>query len=445
MPVHHQRRRIQRSHPPRLAPRSLRRPQPPLDARVQAQLDALSQKLARLDAASLHAGIVHGGGSLPPSVSSMAGMIPPAPRTAMGTSVVRAILVLALMCSVAAAGVWMARRVDQPQPQAESTAEPAPPPAEMATETPPPAVVPQPQPAPPTSAPAPAPAPKDLHTKPEIDPSDPLFDLKSRAAAGDPAAAHDLGVLFAKGDGVKQDWTEAARWFRRAAELGSAKGQYNYAVMLQRGLGMTADPGAALDWYRRAAEAGLLDAQYTLAISLIRGIGGSPNATEGARWLEKAATLGDGRAATDLARLHETGLSGSPDYSAAIKWYRRGIELKDSEAAPSLATLMEYLATLPADKRPADVRLVGPPTGDDAPATRAEIAEIQKLLNMFRFDAGTPDGLAGAQTTAAIRAFQEAMGLKADGRPTRALTMELKKLAGEPEAQAPNPAAPDAE
>lgn len=42
--------------------------------------------------------------------------------------------------------------------------------------------------------------------------------------------------------------------------------------------------------------------------------------------------------------------------------------------------------------------------------------DIQRRLKALGFDPGTPDGIAGAKTEAAIRAFQKSRGLVADGR-----------------------------
>jgi hypothetical protein len=49
--------------------------------------------------------------------------------------------------------------------------------------------------------------------------------LHELAEKGDPAAEYALGVRYASGDGVKQDETEAAVWFTKAAENGNVKAQ----------------------------------------------------------------------------------------------------------------------------------------------------------------------------------------------------------------------------
>ncbi len=53
-----------------------------------------------------------------------------------------------------------------------------------------------------------------------------------------------------------------------------------------------------------------------------------------------------------------------------------------------------------------------------AAAERERVADIQARLNTLEFDAGTPDGVAGSQTRAAIRAFQMSLGHPQTGEMT---------------------------
>ena len=66
---------------------------------------------------------------------------------------------------------------------------------------------------------------------PEID------ALRVRAEAGDAEAQYALGVMYANGQGVPQDDTEAGRWYRLAADQGLAEAQYNLGVMYANGNG----------------------------------------------------------------------------------------------------------------------------------------------------------------------------------------------------------------
>ncbi|BBP42833.1 lytic murein transglycosylase [Thiosulfativibrio zosterae] len=78
-------------------------------------------------------------------------------------------------------------------------------------------------------------------------------------------------------------------------------------------------------------------------------------------------------------------------------------------------------------------RIVGrPPLTKTAPAddqalTREEMKEVQERLNLLGFDLGTPDGIAGSKTRAAIRNYQISRQLPADAYPTPALLYNLRK------------------
>ncbi|MBX9747605.1 MAG: peptidoglycan-binding protein, partial [Hyphomonadaceae bacterium] len=61
---------------------------------------------------------------------------------------------------------------------------------------------------------------------------------------------------------------------------------------------------------------------------------------------------------------------------------------------------------------------------------REQTLELQTLLNGLGFDAGTPDGLFGSGTRRAVRQFQAAQGLPADGFPTAALLDTVRARAG---------------
>lgn len=64
---------------------------------------------------------------------------------------------------------------------------------------------------------------------------------------------------------------------------------------------------------------------------------------------------------------------------------------------------------------------------DDLPLSRTERIELQTLLAQHQYDAGTPDGIIGANTRKAIRSAQQSLGWPADGYPTHQLLENLRK------------------
>ena len=62
--------------------------------------------------------------------------------------------------------------------------------------------------------------------------------------------------------------------------------------------------------------------------------------------------------------------------------------------------------------------------------SRAEIVEMQELLNRSGFDSGAPDGIGGRKTRTALRAYQRQVGQPADGYPTPDIIVALRRQAG---------------
>lgn len=63
---------------------------------------------------------------------------------------------------------------------------------------------------------------------------------------------------------------------------------------------------------------------------------------------------------------------------------------------------------------------------DDPPLGRTDLIALQTLLGQQGYDAGTPDGMLGPATRAAIRAYQKKTGLPADGYASVSLLARLR-------------------
>ncbi|KPQ29960.1 MAG: Membrane-bound lytic murein transglycosylase B [Marinobacter excellens HL-55] len=66
-----------------------------------------------------------------------------------------------------------------------------------------------------------------------------------------------------------------------------------------------------------------------------------------------------------------------------------------------------------------------PPPEDQPTLSRDQVIQLQESLNSKGYDSGKPDGIMGSNTRKAIRAFQKAEGLIADGMPSKSLLEEL--------------------
>ncbi len=74
------------------------------------------------------------------------------------------------------------------------------------------------------------------------------------ADQGDMVAQYNLGIMYANGQGVKQDLFEAFKYYKLAADQGKMNAQYNLGVMYANGQGVRQDKLEAKRWYGLACD-----------------------------------------------------------------------------------------------------------------------------------------------------------------------------------------------
>lgn len=92
-----------------------------------------------------------------------------------------------------------------------------------------------------------------------------MREFEPLAIQGNANAQFMLGSMYYTGQGIAQDYMEAAKWLRLAADHGHADAQYTLGAMYTFGQGVTQDKNEASKWYRLAADQGNSDAQSELA------------------------------------------------------------------------------------------------------------------------------------------------------------------------------------
>jgi hypothetical protein len=83
-----------------------------------------------------------------------------------------------------------------------------------------------------------------------------LREWQPLAEQGDAAAQYNLGIMYAKGQGVAVDDPEAMRLYRKAANQGSPPAQYDLGLMYARGQGVPTSHVLAHMWANLAAGKG---------------------------------------------------------------------------------------------------------------------------------------------------------------------------------------------
>ena len=301
--------------------------------------------------------------------------------------------------------------------------------------------------------------------KPDSALPDVIKQVEEQAFAGSAEAQHDLAAIYTAGHGgVKQDYSRASHWFRKAADQGIANARYNLGVLYHQGLGVKTNMKEAMYWYEQASVLGHPEAQYNLGIAYIEGIGVPYNPQQAASYFEQAANGGVMEAAYNLGLIYENGLLGQAKPDVALMWYKVAADQGSPEAKTALEQLAKALdikledvnrlvegmrtikggelsppASAPQPKaqetkrvesvvQPAPQQVSSVPENiipapvevNEVEVTRQEIeqmmvAQVQEQLMRIGLYPGPADGRTGMLTSDAIRSYQSESDLPVNG------------------------------
>jgi TPR repeat protein len=166
--------------------------------------------------------------------------------------------------------------------------------------------------------------------------------LRKAAEQGNAETQFNLGLMYGLGDGVEQNYTEAAKWLQRAAEQGHAEAQYRLGEIYYYGHSVEQNHAEAVKWFRKAAEQGLARAQYDLGFAYYNGEGVEQNHAEAVKWFRKAAEQGNAGAQYDLGLAYYNGDGVEQNYTEAVKWFQKAAEQGNAEAKYSLGIMYNF-------------------------------------------------------------------------------------------------------
>ena len=164
-------------------------------------------------------------------------------------------------------------------------------------------------------------------------------------------AQNNLGKMYELGQGVKQGYEEAVKWYCLAAEKGNAKAQNNLGLMYKEGKGVEQDYEEAKRWFLLSGNQGLNAAKNNL--SRITGSGTLYFDDEDfinidIRDYDNAYPLllmlveqedADPQFQFNLGLMYGTGLGVELDIGEAVKWYRLAAEQGHAKAQEILELL----------------------------------------------------------------------------------------------------------
>jgi TPR repeat protein len=164
-----------------------------------------------------------------------------------------------------------------------------------------------------------------------------LLSFSGVASAGD----YEDGLEAA----MRDDYVEAARLFKRAADQGNADAQLYLGMLYREGKGLPRNDDESGVRFRKAAEQGSSEAQFNLGLMYYEGNGVPQDLAESARWYRLAARQGNGYAQTNLAHLYAEGLGVNRDDVRAHAWLYLAATSEDQIVAESAESMMNDLAT----------------------------------------------------------------------------------------------------
>lgn len=177
-----------------------------------------------------------------------------------------------------------------------------------------------------------------------------LKEWQPLADQGAPHAQYNLGLLYARGHGLPQDFTKAAEFYRKAAEQGIVEAQYNLGVLYGNGQGVVKDEAEATRWFLKAAQQGDVNAANSLGNIYDEGPGGFQNFSEAEKWYRKAADSGIALAQFNLGVMYDIGQGVKQDFAEALKWYQKAAEQDNSAALCNIAILYYNGQGVPLDR-----------------------------------------------------------------------------------------------
>lgn len=163
------------------------------------------------------------------------------------------------------------------------------------------------------------------------DPVEVLKCLIKKAEHGDASAENRLGIRFAMGEGVTQNYQVAVTWFLKSAEQRNTFAEYNLGWSYEKGLGVSQDYTKALKWYRNSASQKNPYAELRVGDFFINGLVAQPDYEEALKWYRKAQSHGyyEAFGKKEIADIQENMINGIITYQIKSRgWDPQHVEIK---------------------------------------------------------------------------------------------------------------------
>ncbi len=149
---------------------------------------------------------------------------------------------------------------------------------------------------------------------------------------------------------ISKNIDKAIYWWTRSADQGNAKAQFNLGLAYAKGQGVEKDIDKAIELWQKSAEQGDVRAQFNLGILYHLGEEVKQDYKQAIELLEKSAQQGYAVAQFVLGIAYEKGDGVEKDIDKAVIWYRRSLNGGFGKDGKALINHINQNDTLPLAK-----------------------------------------------------------------------------------------------
>jgi TPR repeat protein len=206
------------------------------------------------------------------------------------------------------------------------------------------------------------------------------------AQASEPSAEamNRMGIRYATGNGVPQDYVAALAWYQRAVENGSTKAMNNIATLYFHGLGVPQSYEETVKWLRLAVKQDDPVAQNKLGAMYAEGLGVTKSDHDAFELFNLAAAQGYAPGMANLGRAYASGSGVKRDdiraYALLSAAVEIGVSRGDREAALyQLGALSQRLGPKQIERAQADAHTLLETRSKDLTAQQIENRDAYRL------------------------------------------------------------------
>lgn len=157
------------------------------------------------------------------------------------------------------------------------------------------------------------------------------YHEEDQTSQADKKTKNYIGSIYESGYGGVQDYKEAMKWYKLAADQGHTESQISIGTMYKNGLGVTQDYAEALWWYKLAANQGDPYAQTLVGKMYKNGEGVTQDFVEAFKWYKLAADQKYRGAGLIIGKMYLNGEGITQDFMKALRQFQ-GIASHGNEA-----------------------------------------------------------------------------------------------------------------